>query len=263
MKPYINVIKKEKLFPITIIFFTIVLMNNYCYKLLSKSINENNVNINESGSYNNISKEEVIAIKLQENDEEISFFAQTFQIDKEKLLEKLKENNDIIDFNNFTNDLVKYLFKLEKEEKSLFNKKITPCKEDKDYMIALIKYYTNIYPDVDFTIAASIAQIESNYKSAGMLKKNNIFGGMANGRLITYKNIEYGILRYIKLLNDGYFGKGLTTIEEIGKKYNPRIVDGKKIASPTWVKNVTGATNQFSEYSEVDINTLNLLKSNS
>ena len=116
--------------------------------------------------------------------------------------------------------------------------------------------------NVDFFIACAIAQIESNYSASSMLNKNNIFGGMSNGSLIKYKNIEYGILRYIKLLNDGYFNKGLTTIETIGKVYNPTYNEnGIKVAKPSWVKNVTKALDEYTNYDIfVDISVLNSLK---
>lgn len=224
---------------------------------------ENNANIKELGAGRTLSEEEIYNNTLEENKETISFFAKTFQIEEETLLKELKTNKEGIDLDNFDLSLINYLFNLEKSNKKLFSSKRTPCKDSKEYMVSLIKYYTTIYPSVDFKIAAGIAQIESNYVSKGMLNCNNIFGGMSGGKLLRYKNIEYGILKYIKLLNDGYFGKGLTTVEAIGKKYNPTFNElGVKIAKPAWVSNVKKAMEKFEETSEVDILVLNGLKNN-
>ena len=129
-------------------------------------------------------------------------------------------------------------------------------------MLALLMYFSNIYDNVDFSIAAAIAEIESGYRSSSMLKKNNIFGGMSKGSLIRYKNIEYGILRYVKLLSSGYFGKGLTTVEAIGRVYNPTFNEnGEKIAKPSWVANVTKAINNYSDMDQsIDIAEVKSLK---
>lgn len=94
-----------------------------------------------------------------------------------------------------------------------------------------------------------------------MLNKNNIFGGMYNGNLIGYKNIEYGTLKFIKLLSEGYFGKGLVTVEDIGRVYNPMINEsGVKTAKPAWVYNVTLAMEDFIEVEAVDTTLLLSLK---
>ncbi len=218
---------------------------------------EQRTNANDNNVLNNI---------LKENENTIMFLAKTFQIDNEVLITKLKEDYKeikLLETPSIEKTLIDYLFSLEKSNKKLFSKKVTACKDTKEYMVALIKYYTNIYTSVDFEIAAAIAQIESNYSSSGMLKRNNIFGGMSgSGSLIKYRNIEYGILKYIELLNDGYFSKGLTTIEEIGKKYNPVYINGVKKAKPVWVTNVTNATSEFKEYKDIDIETIASLKNN-
>ena len=85
---------------------------------------------------------------------------------------------------------------------------------------------------------------------------------MSGGGLIKYKNIEYGILSYIKLLSDGYFGKGLTTVEDIGRVYNPTINEnGVKIAKPSWVSKVNNALSEFTGLdTTMDIATLNSFK---
>lgn len=212
-----------------------------------------------------ITKEDILEEFFNENRSLTEFLALTFKIDHDAFIDNLK-NNPSLDLQNQENlgaYLIDYLFKLEKSNKSLFNNKITPCNDSKEYMLAVIKYFTKIYPSVDFKTAAAIGKIESNYEASTMLKRNNIFGGMSNGGLIKYKSIEYGLLKYVKLLNDGYYEKGLTTVEEIGRVYNPRIDEsGKKIASPSWVVNVTNARAEFENYPDVDINYINSLKNN-
>ncbi len=179
----------------------------------------------------------------------INFYANVFQIDNLKLNSLLEESYDLIDFNNFDKYLIDYLFDLEKTNKDLFSNKLTSgIGTKKEYILDLINYYAYLYQNVDYSIATSIAHIESGFRAQSMLKYNNIFGGMSKGKLIHYKNIEYGILKYIKLLSESYFGIGLNTIESIGKKYNP-VYEGKnKKANPTWVKNVNSVLNKYQDY---------------
>ena len=160
----------------------------------------------------------------------INFYANVFQIDNLKLNSLLEESYDLID-------------------KDLFSNKLTSgIGTKKEYILDLINYYAYLYQNVDYSIATSIAHIESGFRAQSMLKYNNIFGGMSKGKLIHYKNIEYGILKYIKLLSESYFGIGLNTIESIGKKYNP-VYEGKnKKANPTWVKNVNSVLNKYQDY---------------
>lgn len=216
-------------------------------------------------SLNKISYEDTIDLTLKEHQDSITFLAETFQINEEILTEKLtsnfKELNLAESNENFDKTVVEYLFKLEENEKTLFNNKRTNGNKDKDYIVKLVKYFSNIYDNVDFSIAAGIAKVESGYTSKYMLNKNNIFGGMYNGNLIGYKNIEYGTLKFIKLLSEGYFGKGLVTVEDIGRVYNPMINEsGVKTAKPTWVYNVTLAMEDFIEVEAVDTTLLLSLK---
>lgn len=227
---------------------------------------ENNV---ENGvpmeNLNKLSYEDQVSMTLKEKKDSIKFLAETFQIDEKVLINMLKDNYEKFGFNKNTNDfdkiVIDYLFELETRDKTLFNNVRTHGNKDKDYIVKLVKYFSNIYTNVEFTIAAGIANVESGYTSKYMLNKNNIFGGMYNGNLIGYKNIEYGTLQYIKLLSEGYFGKGLTTVEDIGRIYNPMFNEsGVKIAKPTWVYNVKLSMENFSDIEDVDTTILNNLK---
>jgi len=205
-----------------------------------------------------LTNEDIVNNFINSNQYFLKFYADTFQIEESYLEELLRNRNessfDEIDIFNTGNEyankdqaVIGFLMDLEKSNKDLFSTEVTPCTCSKEYMLALIDYFSSIYPDVDAAIAKSIAKVESGYRSSHMLKKNNIFGGMSSKGLIVYRNINYGILRYIKLLNDSYFKKGLTSVEKIGYKYNPTIVDGKKKASPTWVANVNRSLEKYQE----------------
>lgn len=218
-------------------------------------------------SLNKLSYEDQVSMTLKEKKDSIKFLAETFQIDEDVLTNKLKENYKELGFveniDDFDKIVINYLFELETSEKTLFNNVRTNGNKDKNYIVRLVKYFSNIYDNVEFTIAAGIANVESGYVSKYMLNKNNIFGGMYNGNLIGYKNIEYGTLQYIKLLSEGYFGKGLTTVEDIGRIYNPMFNEsGVKIAKPTWVYNVKLAMENFNDIEDVDTTILNNLKNN-
>ena len=68
------------------------------------------------------------------------------------------------------------------------------------------------------------------------------------------------MLKYVILLSEGYFGKGLVTIEDIGRVYNPTFESGIKIAKPAWVYNVTKSMELFADIQEVDTTDLINLK---
>lgn len=194
----------------------------------------------ESSQMHKITEEEIKQNFFNDLSHKIKFYAKTFRIDEEKLNSLLQDNyEELSNSDNLDLAIINYLFDLEKQEPTLFSKKIISSNPSKDYMLDLINYYCGIYKAVDFSLAASIARIESGYTAKYMISNNNIFGGMSGGKLIKYKTIEYGILKFIVLLNDRYYGKGLNTVETIGRVYNPVVGEnGVKIASPTWVKNV-------------------------
>ncbi len=271
MKSYIINNKKGILLAVVgFIILGIMIVINIYNKNKSMNVTEvvaqSSINIEEADSKRNLSEEQIFNIFISNHQDSISFYSKTFQIEEDVLINKLRNEYielDLYNQDNFDAFIIEYLFNLEDVDKTLFNNKINPCQDSKEYIVALINYFTKIYPDVAFDIAAGIAQIESNYSSSMMLNKNNVFGGMSNGGLIKYKNIEYGVLKYIKLLNDGYFSKGLVTVEDIGKVFNPMINEnGIKVAKPVWVANVTKAMEEFSDRTDMDITTLNTLKNN-
>lgn len=212
-----------------------------------------------------ISYEDVKKNVLEENNDSIIFLAKTFQIEDTVLKGLLNTNfNELgLNNNNFDLTVLNYLLELEESNKELFNNNINSEAIESDYIVKLIKYFCSLYDNVDFSIAAGIAKVESGFTSKYMLSRNNIFGGMYNGNLIRYKTIEYGTLKYIKLLSEGYFGKGLVTVLDIGRVYNPMFNEnGEKIAKPNWVYNVNLAMEDFMNYEEVDTSILLNYKNN-
>lgn len=271
MKNYIKSNKKGLILVAlgsVILVFMLMSYNKGLQKeLLVSSISMIDANINEPESKRVLTEEELAAIYIDENIEIINFLADVFKINSDTLVDRLKndyQNINLSDVENLEYTLIEYLLALEESEKELFDNSIEPCDDSKEYIITLLKYFSGIYNNVDFNIAAAIAQIESGYTASTMLSKNNVFGGMAGGSLIRYKNIEYGILSYIKLLSDGYFGKGLTTVEAIGRVYNPIFNEsGVKIANPSWVSKVNNAIEEFIVMdTNVSINDVLALKNN-
>ena len=211
-----------------------------------------------------LSEEEILNIFLTNNTDIIKFMSDMFQVDNEVLLNKLREDYqsiNLLDTDDLDRTLLDYMITLEDSNPEMFSNTLNTSDPSKEYMVALIKYFCDYYGNVDFSIAAAIAEIESGYSAKSMLNKNNIFGGMSSGGLIKYKNIEYGIYSYIKLLSEGYFGKGLTTVEAIGRVYNPTYNEaGVKIAKPSWVANVSNAMSDYSVMDTVEIEALLSLK---
>ena len=263
MKEYVQTNRKRILIFIGVLIGVAILLIPTNTKNLEI---ENNTNPRVAlESKKEITEEEKVKLSLNEKNDTIKFLADTFLIDenilKNKLENNYKELNYLDNMDNFDKIVLDYLLTIEKNEKELFNNKRISNQMDKDYIVKILKYFTSMYANVDFGIAAGIANVESGYKSKYMLGKNNIFGGMYNGNLISYKTIEYGVLKYVILLSEGYFGKGLTTVETIGKKYNPKS-DGNDgiIANPAWVYNVTKSMEFFADVQDVDTSELINLK---
>ncbi|MEG1287838.1 MAG: hypothetical protein RSD29_00620 [Bacilli bacterium] len=256
MKNYIKENKKG----LIIVFIAIIITCSLGYVTANINRGKSSITltyVNEEASTPRIlSNDEKINILLEQNQDRINFYAKTFGIDSLLLKDKLKKEYNSLKLLDITTNIdlsiINYLLNLEDTNTELFNNTITNTNKDKDYIIGLINYFTKIYPLVDFKIAASIAEVESGFTAKTMLICNNIYGGFSRGSLIRYKNIEYGTLKYIILLNDGYFNKGLNTVSSIGYVYNPTInTSGVKVASPTWVNKVNNSLNKYNEYKSI------------
>lgn len=213
--------------------------------------------------------------------DEITFFAKTFAVKEDDILADLKEryasrefefeqnnvgfltdkNGAVKTYDSVLYGLVEYFYDYVENNPRKVNKKRVPYTGDAKYVENLIIYFTtHVYTNVDTTTALSIGAAESGYyKVKYMLKCNNVFGGMSSKGLIKYRNIEYGVLSYIRLLSKNYYGKGLDTISKIGRKYCPKYDSfGNKIASPHWIKLVSAAKKKYSKY-DFTIETKDLL----
>lgn len=210
--------------------------------------------------------------------EEIKFFSKAFGFKYESVLEDLKSkaaNNiefeptnigflknkegKLKTFNSVEYGIVEYFYKLVESKSLKRSKKVVPYEGDSKYIENLIIYYTkNVYTNVDTATALSIGAAESGYyKVKYMLRKNNVFGGMSNSGLITYENIEIGVLKYIRLLSKNYYGKGLNTLKEIGTVYCPVYDNGVKTASSHWINLVNTAKTKYNDYTQnIEINAL-------
>jgi hypothetical protein len=251
---------------------TIPLYNNVTgvLKQLSSANNENEV---EAGP-----KEEVtvyisnIDYYITTYAAELEFFAKTFGVDEEDILNDIRErynNNSDKEFDEtnigyltngkgelktFTSveyGIVEYFYDYIEKHPSNISTTRVPYTGNAEYVENLIIYFTtHVYTNVDTSLALSIGASESGYyKAKSMLKVNNVFGGMSSNGLIKYKNIEYGVLSYIKILSEKYYDKGLNTISSIGRIYCPTYDnDGNKIASPHWINLVKTAKKKYDSY---------------
>ena len=200
--------------------------------------------------------------------DEINFFAKTFAVSYEDVLADMKErfdsrkfefeqnnigfllnkNGEVETYESVLYGLVEYFYDYVENNPEKVNKKRVPYTGDAKYVENLIIYFTtHIYTNVDTITALSIGAAESGYyKVKYMLKCNNVFGGMSSKGLIKYRNIEYGVLSYIRLLSKNYYGKGLDTLSKIGRKYCPSYDSfGNKIASPHWINLVSSAKKKY------------------
>lgn len=181
------------------------------------------------------------------------------EYDEHNIGQLKNKNGEIRTFGSFEEGLIEYLFAFSKKNPKLVSNTRVPYTGNSEYVINLIKYFTSIYTNVDYLTAVSIGASESgHYKVDYMLRCNNIYGGMGKNGLIKYRNIEYGVLSYIRLLSKNYYGKGLNTIESIGRVYCPVFdANGNKTASPHWIKLVKSAKNRYAgTYTDVTVELL-------
>lgn len=255
---------------ITLVIVTIGIVKN---EILSPKI-LNNEKQKEMLALNVDTQDEISSIEnfINENKEIFEFYADTFAIDINDLEEQLILSNvdKVFNANNIAGNeklyesldmnIIDYLYNLENQKPELFNKKTVKNNKSREYIYNLLNYYCGIY-EVDYQILASIAYIESgNLKAKTMLNKNNIYGGMADAKtLISYRNISYGVLSYVKLMKNKYFNNGLDTVEKIGIVFNPVITNGHKQANPKWLNNVNSVLSKFDNI--ITINNINDLDS--
>lgn len=94
-----------------------------------------------------------------------------------------------------------------------------------DEISCLIKKYADDY-GIDYKLAIAISKHETgNYTSYAFKALNNVGGMMywagTNSALKSFDTLEEGIEAYVSNLRRNYYDIGLTTIEEIQKKYAP------------------------------------------
>ena len=219
-------------------------------------------------SYKTLTLEDIATNQINENITKkkvtYEFYANMFGIDYDTLINEIRNNNktafnelDLLQTGNekvsFDASLLEFITNLESKKSELFKRDYVYKNCSKDYIYNLIEYFVSLNPSVDVQTAKAITWIETgNLGAQSMLNRNNIFGGMSNGRLTSYTSIEYGVYKYITLLKNGYFDQGLRTVEQIGYKYNPTVINGVKMANPTWVSNVNTYRNKFSGNVTID-----------
>lgn len=203
--------------------------------------------------------------------DELEFFAKTFSVKYEDIIDDLHKRYDSSElefestnigfllnkkhelktFESVEYGIVEYFYDYVEKHPGKVNKKRVAYSGSAKYVENLIIYYTtHIYKNVDTNVALSIGAAESGYyKVKYMLRCNNVYGGMSSKGLIKYRNIEYGVLSYIRLLSKNYYGKGLNTVAKIGRVYCPTYDNfGNKIASPHWINLVNTAKKKYSKY---------------
>lgn len=218
-----------------------------------------------------------IACFLAQNAETVSFLSKTFAIDSKDVVDDLvsrnanvnydiynigrltDKNGNYLEYDSFEKGFIEYLYVFARENPNLVDNHRVPYNGNADYIIDLISYFTSIYDNVDYLTAVSIGAAESGYyRVTYMLNCNNVFGGMSNSGLIKYKNIEYGILSFIRLLSYNYYGRGLDNLYSIGKVYCPTFDEnGNKVASQHWINLVNKAMNYYKDsHKEVAVSNL-------
>jgi len=102
---------------------------------------------------------------------------------------------------------------------------------------------------IDPALLAAIAVHETGNGSSNAVKnKNNVGGMMGKNGLMTFNSLEEGIEKMASNLKRNYIDKGLTTIQQIQKKYAPVGADNDPNGlNNYWVNGVTRYYNMFSK----------------
>lgn len=282
-----NLIKKSG--QITIVLLAFLLISGGNIKELSISNKEkpivkyipNNIEV-QTTALNETNKNN-LDLYLENNEEQIRFFATIFDMNYDSVVLKIREINidpnnilennigqikdelgNLYNYQNVDRGLLEFFLKLEQTNPEMINHAHRPCDKNPEYIEAVIQYFSSLYNNVDHKLMLSIAAAESGYfTSQNMLYKNNIYGGMGSNGLITYKNIEYGIMQYIKKMSEQYYDKGLNTIESIGFVFCPKMVNGIKVVSPHWLNLVNKALPNYDyEIRYVSVEQINDLGNN-
>jgi hypothetical protein len=99
-----------------------------------------------------------------------------------------------------------------------------------------------------FTIMAISKHETGSWTSKAFKEKNNFGGIMSSttGELKKYNSQEEGLEGMINLLKNNYFGKGLTSIKQIGEIYCPvGATNDPKGLNKYWIPNVTQFYNEY------------------
>lgn len=265
--------KKVICIPLSLLIAVIMILIPINLNIKNNKKYESIVVVPNIDTYKTLTAEDIATNAINENitkkQKTYGFYATMFGIDYNTLIEEIKSVNktafnelDLLQTGNnkgsFDASLLEFITNLESRKAELFKRDYTYKNTSKEYIYNLIEYFVSLNPSVDLKTAKAITWIETgNLGAQSMLNKNNIFGGMSGGKLTTYPSIEYGVYKYILLLKNNYFDQGLQTVEQIGYKYNPLVVDGVKMANPTWVANVNTYRNKFS--GEVNITSVEKL----
>lgn len=103
--------------------------------------------------------------------------------------------------------------------------------------------------DEQAKIAIAISKHETGTYTSAIFKNNNNIGGLYNSSascFYKYDSVEDGIDAYIRNLKNGYFDKGLNTIEKIQAKYAPLNAENDPTGlNNNWISGVTYFYNEL------------------
>ena len=159
--------------------------------------------------------------EIKENKKEIAIAETKQEIIKQ---EELKELEEVEKIEQETEE--KNICKLSEIECKLYNEAIKQGLNNEQAYIIL-----------------AISKHETGYWRSNLFINNNNLGGIYNSsakKFYSYETQEKGITAMVALLKNGYFNKGLDTIEKIGAKYCPvGAKNDPKGLNKNWVPNVT------------------------
>lgn len=271
MKKIFKIDLVKKISQISLIVLLVLLINGVSIKQMAKDNKQfpeekyTSDTIVKLSEENNLETKNTLDLFLETNEEQIRFFSRMFNLNYEDVVSKIRETNpnpdainiynigqikddlgNIYTYNSVDRGILEYFLFLDKNNPEMQKVEYQPYNGDAEYIEALIEYFSSLYPNVDHKLLLSIGAAESGYfQSKKMLAKNNIYGGMGSKGLITYPNIEYGVMSYVKTMADNYYDKGLNTIESIGNVFCPKNINGVKIVNPHWINLVNNALKNY------------------
>lgn len=180
-------------------------------------ITETNLDENVSSENEEGVTEENVAVEVEEN-----IVNKPIENEEESISEVTEPVQEVVETAD-TEEMVESINEDQPTEEKLATSNDFSFKFDESNEIAAAARNRGFTDDQIKKAVAISRQETGNYTSSAFLNKHN-YGGMMTKDYepMTFETKEEGLDRFLTMLQDKYFGKGLNTLEQIGNVYDPQ-----------------------------------------